>query len=238
MIQIQQQAATDIYAIRPDTRTTFLVNTPNGLANTNLNATFGGMSTDGSTFLFGTAANNFYNPPFVSPPFPPFATGPLPPNFILGGFQNLWSRQVDQEVTTLVSVGWANTASGNRPTLAAEVLPGSRDLLPNVSETGRFVMFATASNNIVPGINDRAFKGAFSCGICKPARPRSSPRPQRATCPLRARFSNTPSPRMRMPQASSASFLAEPAAAICSHGFGPKTCRHSMPISTPSTIRS
>ncbi len=28
-----------------------------------------------------------------------------------------------------------------------------------MSETGRFVMFATASNNIVPGINDRAFKG-------------------------------------------------------------------------------
>lgn len=158
-IPIQQQSATDIYAVRPDSRTTFLVNTPNGLANTNLNASFGGMSADGSTFLFGTAANNLYNPPFGSPPFPPFATGPLPPNFILGGFQNLWSRQVDEDMTTLVSVGWANTASGNRPTLAAEVLPGARDVLPNVSETGRFVMFSTASNNIVPGINDRTFKG-------------------------------------------------------------------------------
>lgn len=42
---------------------------------------------------------------------------------------------------------------------AAEVLPGARDVLPNVSETGRFVMFATASNTIVPGINDRTLKG-------------------------------------------------------------------------------
>ena len=155
----KQQSATDIYAIRPDAQMAFLVNTPNGLANTNLNATFGGMSADGSTFLFGTAANNFYNPPFASPPFPPFATGPLPPNFILGGFQNLWSRQVDQATTTLISVGWANRESGNRATLAAEVLPGSRDMLANVSETGRFVMFSTTANNIVFGINDRSFKG-------------------------------------------------------------------------------
>lgn len=160
VVRIQQQAAIDIYAVRPDSRTAFLVNTPNGLANTNLNAGFGGMSADGSTFLFGTAANNFYNPPF-GPPYPPFATGPLPPNFILGGFQNLWSRHVGQATTTLISVGWNNAASGNRPTLAAEVLPGARDLLPNVSETGRFVMFSTASNNIVPGINDPGFKGGI-----------------------------------------------------------------------------
>ncbi len=158
-ILIRQQSATDIYAVRPDARTAFLVNTPNGLANTNRLATFGGMSADGSTFLFGTAANNFYNPAFTSPPFPPFATGPLPPNFILGGFQNLWSRQVDQATTTLISVGWANRQSGNRETLAAEVLPGSRDVLANVSETGRFVMFSTTANNIAYGINDRGFKG-------------------------------------------------------------------------------
>ena len=151
--------AYDVAAVRPDSRTVFLVNTPDGLANTNLNATFGGMSANGSTFLFGTAGNNFYSPPFASPPFPPFATAPLPPNFILGGFENLWSRHVDEATTTLVSVAWADTASGNRPTLAAEVLPGARDLLPNVSETGRFVMFSTASNTLVPGINDRTFKG-------------------------------------------------------------------------------
>jgi hypothetical protein len=161
VIRTQQQSAVDIYAVRPDSATAFLVNTPNGLANTNLNATFGGMSADGSTFLFGTAANNFYNPPFASPPYPPFATGPLPPNFILGGFENLWSRNVVQATTTLVSVGWANRASGNRPTLAAEVLPGARDVLANVSETGRFVLFSTAANNIAFGINDRAFKGGI-----------------------------------------------------------------------------
>jgi len=158
-VLIRQQGPSDIFAVRPDSRTAFLVNTPDGVANTNLDATFGGMSADGSTFLFGTAANNFYSPPFASPPFPPFATAPLPPNFILGGFENLWSRHVDEATTTLVSVGWADTASGNRPTLAAAVLPGARDLLPNVSETGRFVMFSTASNTLVPGINDRTFKG-------------------------------------------------------------------------------
>jgi hypothetical protein len=158
-VLVRQQAAIDVYAVRPDTRTAFLVNTPNGLANTNHNASFGGMSADGSTFLFGTIANNFYNPAFGNPPYPPFATGPLPPNFLLGGFEHLWSRQVDQGTTTLVSVGWQNDASGNRPTTVTPVAPGARDVLPNVSETGRFVMFATASNNIVPGIADRTFKG-------------------------------------------------------------------------------
>ncbi len=158
-LRIRQQAATDVFAVRPDTRTAFLVNTPDGLANTNQNASFGGMSADGTTFLFGTTANNFYTPAFGNPPYPPFASGPLPPNFLLGGFENLWARQVDQGKTTLVSVGWQNDASGNRPTAVTPVAPGARDLLPNVSETGRFVMFATASNNMVPGIADRTFKG-------------------------------------------------------------------------------
>lgn len=158
-VDIRQQSATDVFAVRPDSRTAFLVNTPNGLANTNLNASFGGMSADGSTFLFGTIANNFYNPAFGNPPYPPFATGPLPPNFLLGGFEHLWARQVDRGTTTLVSVGWQNDASGNRPTVVTPVAPGARDVLPNVSETGRFVMFSTASNNIVPGIADRSFKG-------------------------------------------------------------------------------
>lgn len=158
-VRIRQQSAIDVFAVRPDTRTAFLVNTPNGLANTNQNASFGGMSADGSTFLFGTIANNFYNPAFSNPPFPPFATGPLPPNFLLGGFDHLWARQVDQGITTLVSAGWRNDASGNRPTVVTPVEPGARDVLPNVSETGRFVMFSTASNNIVSGIADRTFKG-------------------------------------------------------------------------------
>lgn len=158
-LRVQQQAATDVFAVRPDTRTAFLVNTPNGVANTNHNASFGGMSADGSTFLFGTIANNFYNPAFGNPPYPPFATGPLPANFLLGGFEQLWARQVDRGTTTLVSVGWQNDASGNRPTVVTPVAPGAPDVLPNVSETGRFIMFSTASNNIVPGIADRTFKG-------------------------------------------------------------------------------
>ena len=159
VVLIRQQSAVDVFGVRPDSRTAFLVNTPNGLANTNHNASFGGMSADGSTFLFGTIANNFYNPAFGSPPYPPFATGPLPPNFLLGGFEHLWARQVDRGTTTLVSVSWQNNASGNRPTVVTPVAPGARDVLPNVSETGRFVMFSTASNNIVPGIADRTFKG-------------------------------------------------------------------------------
>jgi len=155
----RQQAPFDVYAVRPDTRTAFLVNTPDGRANTNLDATFGGMSADGTTFLFGTAANNFSTPAFGKPPFLPFATGPVPKNFLLGGWSHLWARNVDRATTTLVSVSAANNSSGNKATLASAVLPGARDLLPNISDTGRFVLFSTASNNVVAGINDPGFKG-------------------------------------------------------------------------------
>jgi hypothetical protein len=158
-LQFKQHAPWDIYAVRPDARTAFLVNTPDGTANTNLNATFGGMSADGTTLLFGTAANNFYTPAFGKPPYLPFATGPVPKNFLLGGFSNLWARKVDAGTTILVTSSWRNNSSGNQATLASAVLPGARDLLPNVSETGRFVMFQSSSNNLAAGINDRTFKG-------------------------------------------------------------------------------
>lgn len=158
-IQYRRHAPWDIYAVRPDSRTSFLVNTPDGAANTNLDATFGGMSADGTTLLFGTAANNFYAPAFGKPPYLPFATGPVPKNFLLGGFSNLWARKVDAATTILVTSSWQNNSSGNQATLASEVVPGARDLLPNVSETGRFVMFQSASNNLAAGINDRTFKG-------------------------------------------------------------------------------
>jgi hypothetical protein len=158
-LTFQQHAPWDIYAVRPDARTAFLVNTPDGTANTNLDATFGGMSADGTTLLFGTAANNFYAPAFGKPPYLPFATGPVPKNFLLGGFSNLWARKVDAGTTILVTSSWQNNSSGNQATLASAVLPGARDLLPNVSESGRFVMFQSSSNNLAAGINDRTFKG-------------------------------------------------------------------------------
>ena len=158
-IEVAQHAPFDIYASRTDTLTTKLVDTPNGLANTNLLSTFGGMSADGSTFLFQTAANNFYDPAFGNPPYPPFATGPLPKNFLLGGFSNVWARDVDAGKTTLVSIASDGGASGNRASTVSPVLPGARDTLANVSASGRFVLFSSTSNNLVAGIADRAFKG-------------------------------------------------------------------------------
>jgi len=158
-IEVAQHAPFDIYASRSDTLTTKLVNTPNGLANTNLRSTFGGMSADGGTFLFQTAANNFYNPAFGNPPYPPFATGPLPRNFLLGGFSNVWARDVDAHTTTLVSISSDGGASGNRASTVAAVPPGARDTLPNVSTSGRFVLFSSTANNLVAGIADRTFKG-------------------------------------------------------------------------------
>jgi len=155
-----------------------LVNSPDGLANTNRIASFGGMSADGSSFLFDTVANNFYLPGFTSPyPFtqnPPQA--PLPLNFILGGFSNLWMRKIDwaagaKGTTTLVSVGFAvdasgapdvtgkPNASGNKATLGSPTPAGSRDVLNTISDSGRFVMFSSSANNLAQGIYDRAFKG-------------------------------------------------------------------------------
>ena len=152
-----------------------LVNSPDGLANTNRMAGFGGMSSDGSTFLFGTIANNFYLPGFTSPY--PYTSNvpkaPLPLNFILGGFSNLWARKIDwataSGTTTLVSVGYAvdasgrydatgkPNASGNQATLESPTLPGSRDVLNTISDSGRFVMFSSSSNNLAPGIYNKLF---------------------------------------------------------------------------------
>ena len=159
-----------------------LVNSPDGLANTNRIASFGGMSADGSSFLFSTAANNFYLPGFTSPyPFtqnPPqnAPQTPLPLNFILGGFDNLWMRRIDwaaggKGVTILVSVGFnvdaagkpdlsgKPSASGNQATLGSATPAGSRDVLNTISQSGRYVMFSSKANNLVQGVFDRSFKG-------------------------------------------------------------------------------
>ena len=157
-----------------------LINSPDGNANTNRIAAFGGMSADGSTFLFDTAANNFYLPGFTSPyPFtqnPPQV--PLPLNFILGGFSNLWARKINWAAaaagtTSLVSVGFsvdANgkpdvtgkpNASGNKATLGSPTPAGARDVLNTISDKGRFVMFSSSANNLVQGVYDRAFKGGL-----------------------------------------------------------------------------
>ena len=143
-----------------------LVNSPDGLANTNRIASFGGMSADGSTFLFDTAANNFYQPGFTAPYLftqnPPQV--PLPLNFILGGFSNLWVRKINWAAaatgtTSLVSVGFSANASGNKATLGSPTPAGARDVLSTISESGRFVMFSSTANNLVQGVYDRAFKG-------------------------------------------------------------------------------
>jgi hypothetical protein len=133
-----------------------LINSPDGNANTNRIAAFGGMSADGSTFLFDTAANNFYLPGFTSPyPFtqnPPQV--PLPLNFILGGFSHLWARKINWAAaaagtTSLVSVGFsvdANgkpdvtgkpNASGNKATLGSPTPAGARDVLNTISDKGQ-----------------------------------------------------------------------------------------------------
>lgn len=155
-----------------------LVNSPDGAANTNRIAGFGGMSADGSTFLFDTAANNFYLPGFT-PPYPYTQNPPqvpLPLNFILGGFSNLWVRKIDWAAaatgtTSLVSVGFSvdaagrpdvtgkPNASGNKATLGSPTPAGARDVLATLSEKGRFVMFSSTANNLVQGISDRSFKG-------------------------------------------------------------------------------
>ena len=155
-----------------------LVNSPDGLANTNRIANFGGMSADGTSFLFDTAANNFYVPGFTAPysftANPPQA--PLPLGFILGGFSHLWRRKIDwtaaaKSTTTLVSAGFAvdaagkplitgkPNASGNKATLASPTPAGSRNVLNTISEKGRFVMFSSSANNLAQGVYDRAFKG-------------------------------------------------------------------------------
>ena len=172
--QFTSTAATD------STGQTALINSPDGSANTNRIAAFGGMSADGSTFLFDTAANNFYLPGFT-PPYPFIQNPPqvpLPLNFILGGFSNLWVRKINWAAaatgtTSLVSVGFsvdANgrpdvtgkpNASGNKATLGSPTPAGARDVLNTISEKGRFVMFSSTANNLAQGIYDRAFKGGL-----------------------------------------------------------------------------
>jgi hypothetical protein len=155
-----------------------LVNSPDGLANTNRIANFAGMSADGSTFKFATAANNFYQPGFTSPyPFTQnLPQAPLPLGFILGGFSNLWVRKINWAgtvtgTTSLVSAGFAvdadgnpdvtgrPNASGNKATLGSPTPAGARDVLNTISENGRFVMFSSSANNLAQGVYDRAFKG-------------------------------------------------------------------------------
>jgi hypothetical protein len=155
-----------------------LVNSPDGLANTNRIANFAGMSADGSTFKFATAANNFYQPGFTSPyPFTQnLPQAPLPLGFILGGFSNLWVRKINWAAaatgtTSLVSAGFAvdadgnpdvtgrPNASGNKATPGSPTPAGARDVLNAISENGRFVMFSSTANNLAEGVYDRAFKG-------------------------------------------------------------------------------
>lgn len=172
-----QAGPIDIYGFQFDstestvaTGKTALINSPDGSANTNRIAGFGGMSGDGSTFLFGTVANNFYLPGFT-PPYPYTANppqAPLPLNFILGGFSNLWARKVDWSAnatgtTELVSVAFSvdatgkPNASGNKATLESATLAGARDVLNTVSDDGRFVMFSSASNNLALGVHNPRF---------------------------------------------------------------------------------
>ena len=155
-----------------------LINSPDGSANTNRIAAFGGMSADGSTFLFDTAANNFYLPGFT-PPYPftqNLPQAPLPLGFILGGFSNLWVRKINWAAaaagtTSLVSAGFAvdaegdpdvngkPNASGNKATLGSPTPAGARDVLNTISDSGRFVMFSSTANNLAQGVYDKAFKG-------------------------------------------------------------------------------
>lgn len=139
---------------------TKLLNTPDGKTNTNLNSTLYALSSDGSTAFFETNANNFYAPPFSDPRYnPTFATGQLPPNFILGGFNCIWRRGIVRDAIELVTMSADRTSSGNKGSAPSPVLPGSRDMLPNVSESGRFLLFTNPSNNLVEGVNDPNFKG-------------------------------------------------------------------------------
>ena len=155
-----------------------LVNSPDGLANTNRIANFCGMSADGSTFKFDTAANNFYQPGFTAPYLytQNLPQVPLPLGFILGGFSNLWVRKINWAAaatgtTSLVSAGFAvdaegdpdvtgrPNASGNKATLGSLTPAGARDVLSTISDNGRFVMFSSTANNLAQGVYDRAFKG-------------------------------------------------------------------------------
>lgn len=147
---------------------TWLINTPDGLTNTNLLANISGMSSDGNTVLFSTMANNFYAPKFTDGHYPQnWATGSqsttgvkaLDKNFLLGGFSNLWARDIAKRTTTLVSVSADGKSSGNQATLGNPSLPGGRDTLANISENGRFILFSSSSTNLAKGINDKTYKG-------------------------------------------------------------------------------
>lgn len=164
-VTMGQHAPTDIYSVplgaAPTSQSgiTSLINTPDGVSNTNTLATFGGISNDGHTLLFATDANNFYSTPFSNPPYPPFGTGPLPSNFLLGGFSNLWARNTLLRTSTLVSVSADGKSSGNQATLADPVNPEVAASLPNISDSGRYILFSSKSNNLVTGIYDPGFVG-------------------------------------------------------------------------------
>lgn len=161
---VRQRGPLDIYAFSTGSSVTQLVNTPNGTANTNLLATFGGVSGDGSTLLFSTAANNFYTDVFPSPfwptpPYPPFAAGNLPPGYLVGGFSNVWVRNINTQVTTIVSASADGRTSGNQASTVTPVDPATAASLDPLSDTGRFVLFSSTANNLATGVTDRAYKG-------------------------------------------------------------------------------
>jgi len=144
-----------------------LVNAPDGLANTNRIANFGGMSADGSTFLFDTAANNFYQPGFTAPYLctqnPPQV--PLPLNFILGGFSNLWVRKINRAAaatgtTALVSGGFSANASGNKATLGSPTPAGARDRFTSYVDGTRASDMQTRfrAEDVAPGPTSHVYR--------------------------------------------------------------------------------
>lgn len=155
----------DLYSVAlgsgltPTSKTT-LINTPNGVANTNLSATLYGLSSDGKVAYFETAGNNFYKVPFNDPHYnPTFAAGLLDTNVMLGGFNNLWKRDINDGTISLVTQSYAKGVTANKGSVPTPTAPGSRDILSTVSDSGRFVLFDNSSNNLAEGINDPAFKG-------------------------------------------------------------------------------
>lgn len=155
----------DLYSVAlgsgptPTSKTT-LINTPNGVANTNLSATLYGLSSDGKVAYFETAGNNFYKVPFSDPHYnPTFAAGLLDANVILGGFNNMWRRGLNTGTIDLVTRSYIKDVTANKGGVPSPTVPGARDILSTVSDSGRFVLFDNPSNNLADGINDPSFKG-------------------------------------------------------------------------------
>jgi hypothetical protein len=120
------------------------------------------MSADGSTFLFATAAEQLLHPGLRQAPLPSLrhrsGAEELPPRWLQ---PPLGEKRRSRDDDAGVGVGRQQRLR-NKATLASAVLPGARDVLSNISDTGRFVLFSSASNNLVAGINDPGFKGGSS----------------------------------------------------------------------------